>query len=100
MKMEPTIRVKFRCNLDDVMRQEIWPKLMVAVPQVGDVIQSARKFKGDRVVQLRVCRVTWVPDTTMDMQEAYHEWIPVIELGLMPYWTVTRWEDWYNSLVM
>ncbi len=91
------IKVRFRCNLDDVMNQEIWPEYLPSVPAVGDVIQSARKYK-DRVVQLKVCRVTWEPVKHESASSGF-EWIPVIELHLMPYWTITKWEKWYNDLI-
>ena len=114
--MITSVRTSFRCNLDDVMRQEIWPRVMPTCPQVGDIIQSARKYKGikttggthgqkvvegERVVQLQVVRVTWVPETTMDGDEEYHEWYPVIELHLIPtqFNSITVWEEWYNRLV-
>ena len=110
------IRVKFHCNLDDVMRREVWPEYLPVVPAVGDIIESARKYKGIKttggthgqkvveqeiVMRLQVVSVTWVPDTTMDMNEEYHDWIPEIELDVIssPFKNITNWKEWYERLI-
>ena len=112
------IRVKFHCNLDDVMRREVWPEYLPVVPAVGDIIESARKYKGIKttggthgqkvveqeiVMRLQVVSVTWKPKKREGNEYSTGgiEWIPEIELDVIssPFKNITNWKEWYERLI-
>lgn len=104
------IKIRWRCNLDDVMRREKWPEYLPQVPAVGDHIQSGTVyngkwdgnefFEGKRYLVLKVVRVTWEPKHTKDMGHEVIEWAPVVELHLPDhhFQNIIEFEKWYNSL--
>ena len=72
------MRVLCKTNLD--LFCEIWPVELPSIPNVGDEIESARKWQNDFRLSLRVCAVRW------EYCESIREWIPVIELHM------TNWQ--------
>lgn len=83
------MKIRFRCNLDDVMKSETFPDDLPEVPRIGDLITSSTKH-GQVQVQLRVVGITWE-------QQSDKKWAPIVELGLKNYFLhVAHWEIWYD----
>jgi len=71
-------------------QHEIWPKTLPILPRIGDFIQSAQFWSGDRV-ELRVTKVTW--------SFLHNEWVPVITLDLPEGKTKEEFYVWYNNII-
>lgn len=96
------MKVMCRTNLD--LHNEEWPHELPAVPNVGDLIQSATVW-GNFQLTLRVQSVTW--------KRGGHYWYPEIELHFSNYFlyrkvdqegnfvsmSVREFYEWYAPLV-
>ena len=111
------MKLRWKCNLDDVMRREIWPEYLPELPRVGDHIQSAQHYRGrrekltgelidgERSLELVVVRVTIKDDKNWrQFGDTPNEsnWYAEVELHLPKnhFEHISAFEKWYNSLVM
>ena len=87
------MRIKYHTNLDDVMRQEVFPVELPVVPRIGDKIQSATNWMG-RHIELEVVNVTWKKDNFT------HQWQPEIELHLpkSKNMSISMWKAHYDYI--
>jgi hypothetical protein len=77
------MKVICRTNLD--LYGEQWPSELPALPNVGDIIESAMRWENDFVLQLQVCCITWI------YSKSALSWIPEIELHM------TSWQKMLTS---
>ena len=94
------IKVFCRTNLDDVMRHEIFPTELPAVPRVGDKIQSAQKWgQAKTQIELKVIDVTWKrkQEYSRAIQENCDVWYAEIELGMTRIHScISDFQNWYD----
>ena len=87
--------VACRTNLDLNRRGiEKWPEELPVCPQVGDLIESAHKWKNMYVLQLEVYRVTWKITSNQKM------WYPEIEMHLPKgrFENLREFYKWYADI--
>ena len=88
------IKVHCRTNLD-LDPAEIWPTELPAVPRVGDLIQSATKWRNGFQLRLEVMSVTWKTGSEGC------GWWPEVELHIRrsSNYTLTGFYEWYAPKV-
>jgi hypothetical protein len=88
------IRVHCHTNLD--LRNEFWPTVMPAVPQVGHEIASTTIWKSGFQLHLTVVAVRWRYMQFLPVEYEGQTWIPHIELHLSGQAFQTSIREFYN----
>lgn len=108
------MKVHFRTNLD-LLRCELWPNHLDALPREGDYIESGYEWnyfatdeeraKGEiphcktRLI-LKVYKVTWKAHSRdSDYRDVATYWVPEVELNIPTYFeNMKAFYEWYGKI--